>query len=256
MFRLPVSGLLVMSRQPTGFEDLLLQEARTLNSALALELISRLASVPGHPSTVWTELTVTDIETLLLLLRRETLGDRVRGETRCGQSGCRARVDISFSIDAYTRNLKVRGAHELEKTDRSGWFQLPGSGIEFRLPNGRDILEADLQKPEAEFIRRCVNPPTVSARERRRVERAMEAMAPLLSRTLMGKCPECHAALEIHFDAQVFVLRELRNMAAGIYQDVHLLARHYRWAEERILALPRARRIRYAEMIRHEGAAA
>ncbi|HEX3437619.1 MAG TPA: hypothetical protein VHT24_12690 [Pseudacidobacterium sp.] len=256
MLRLPVSGLPVMFTQPTGFEDLLLQEARTLNTALALELIGRLASAPGHPPTTWAELTVTDIEALLLLLRREMLGDRVRGETRCCQAGCEAQVDISFGIDAYMKSHKARAPRKLEKTDRAGWFRLSGKGIEFRLPNGTDLIGVDSQKPELELTRCCVKPATVPAGARRQVEQAMEAMAPLLSRMLAGECPECHAAMEIYFDVQVFVLRELRNLAAGVYEDVHLLARHYKWAEEKILALPRGRRVRYAEMIRDEGAAA
>jgi len=47
-------------------------------------------------------------------------------------------------------------------------------------------------------------------------------------------------------------LRELREQAAFIYEDVHLIAQHYRWSEAEIMLLPRNRRIRYAEMIRQE----
>jgi hypothetical protein len=52
------------------------------------------------------------------------------------------------------------------------------------------------------------------------------------------------------FDVPVFVLSELRTRAALIHEDVHLLGRAYHWSEASILAMPRTRRERYADMVR------
>jgi hypothetical protein len=84
----------------------------------------------------------------------------------------------------------------------------------------------------------------------------MEALAPRFSRELTGLCPECHAGMNFYFDVQQFVLRELRDHTAMVFQDVHLIALHYKWPEENILALPRSRRELYAEALRSQGSAA
>jgi len=81
----------------------------------------------------------------------------------------------------------------------------------------------------------------------------MEAMAPNLSGEMQGECPECHRRITVYFDVQKYVLRELRDRASRVYEDIHLLALNYRWSEESILLLPRNRRILYAEMLRQEG---
>ena len=56
--------------------------------------------------------------------------------------------------------------------------------------------------------------------------------------------------MNFYFDVQQFVLRELRDHAASVYEDVHLLAFHYKWTEEDILRLPRSRRAHYTEAVR------
>ena len=78
----------------------------------------------------------------------------------------------------------------------------------------------------------------------------MEMQAPSLSGEIDGVCPECGARLRFFFDVEQYVLLELRQQAAFVYQDTHLLAKHYHWPESRILAIPRNRRMQYAEMLR------
>ena len=62
--------------------------------------------------------------------------------------------------------------------------------------------------------------------------------------------------MDVDFAVQPFVLRELYERAAGVYYDIHLLAQHYKWSEETILALPQKRRMRYVELLRNQGVAA
>jgi hypothetical protein len=257
MFRLPVSGLPVVVHQPTGMEDLLLQEARTLDLRFALTLLGRVVRVHDDATVNLSELTVTDFEALLLLLRRAVLGDLVRAETNCNAPGCGARVDVSFGIGEYLASQKLRTPRGVERSEADGWFRLADQDVRFRLPNCGDLSAVDSQpRPEHEFILRCVEPADVPAALRRRIERAMEALAPRLSRTLSGECPECQVNMDFYFDVREFVLRELRDHAAPIYQEVHLLALYYKWPEQHILALPGKRRTHYAEALRNQGSAA
>jgi len=207
------------------------------------------------PKVSWNRLPITDLDTLLLLLRQRLIGDVILSDTRCQQPSCGARVDISFRIGEYLASHRQRRPQWVEE-DADGWYRLAGQATKFRLPTGGDLeaLDGDADA-ERELIRKCVQPEDVSAPERRRIERAMEAMAPALSHTVEGACPECGATLEVYFDVRSFVLGELADRAGSIYQDVHLLALHYNWPEESILALPQKRRRYYAEMLRDRGAA-
>jgi hypothetical protein len=107
------------------------------------------------------------------------------------------------------------------------------------------------EKVEA-LARRCLRPANVPSRLRRLAEEAMEMMAPSLSGDLQGTCPQCGAEVLVYFDAREFCLRELRDRAAFIYQDIDLLARRYHWSEREILTMPHVRRTNYAELARQE----
>ena len=78
----------------------------------------------------------------------------------------------------------------------------------------------------------------------------MEAIAPLSVRLLQGDCPACGAAVTAHFDIRRFCLRELRDQAIFIYDDIDLLAGNYHWSEGAILSLGADRRARYASRVR------
>ena len=87
------------------------------------------------------------------------------------------------------------------------------------------------------------------------VEAAMEALAPSLLSELEGRCPECGASVACDFDPLQYTLRELRDQAAFVYQDVLAIAGHTHWSEAEILALPAVRRARYAELAQARGPA-
>jgi hypothetical protein len=46
------------------------------------------------------------------------------------------------------------------------------------------------------------------------------------------------------------VMEELRSGAAGVHEEIHVIAAAYHWAEAAILAMPQSRRRAYAETIR------
>src|SRR6266853_964065 len=281
LFRLPVGGRVVALRHPTGSEDLLLLEATGDDTEMALALAGRLAQPVGGGVLDWTESTVSDLDALILRLRQAVIGDRVRADVACRAAGCGKRIDISFGIRDYLAHRAParpagRGAWSAEAAGEAGWFRLTdvrnktleltsnaqaatGSladqtgAILFRLPTVADQLAvAGCRKAADELARRCIRPAEVPLRLRRRIEAAMETMAPSLSRDLHGTCPECGAEVVVYFDARQFCLRELRDRAAFIYQDIDLLARRYHWSETEILTMPHIRRTNYAELARQE----
>jgi hypothetical protein len=250
MPQLPISGIEVTLRQPAGGEDLMLSEAVRYDTSLALALVNRLAS----PSRDWSQLCVTDLEALLLLIRRDVLGDEIRTDASCGVRDCGARVDISFRVEKYLGHHRPRVARGVEREGEGEWFRFADNAARFRIPTAADVVAtASTQDPEIELLRRCVVPVPVLSRVRCRVETALEALAPGLSHAVHGECKQCRAQISVYFDVQEFVLRELRSRAASIYRDIHLLASRYQWPEESILALPCARRMHYAAMIADGG---
>jgi hypothetical protein len=251
--RLPVSGIEVILRPPTGAEDMLLVEAPVYDTAFALEFIARLASSVNGVAVEWATLCVTDLDALLLLLRHMIFGDLIRTDIVCPTEGCGKRIDIAFRIREYLAYHQPRKARGVEAVDEAGWFRLRDTPVSFRLPTGADqIAVATATKPLHALIHRCIRPTDIPARLVKRVETAMETLAPSLSDNLQGQCLECSMTIDMYFDIQQFVLSELRNQAAFVYEDVHLLAKHYHWTQAEILSLPRSWRIRYTEMLQQE----
>ena len=245
--RLPVSGIDVAIHLPTGAEDVLLVEAGPPGLGVAIALLDRLVARLDGGAIDWFALTPTDIDVMLLLVRRRVIGDAVIASARCGAPSCGARVDISFSIAAYLAHHEPSD-HALAPA-RDGWFQLDGA-VEFRLPSAADQLAIALDPdPEGALLQRCVRSAASSNQIRGRVEAAMESIAPSLFTDLEGPCPECGTTVHASFDPVQFALRELRDQARLVFEETLAIARETHWSEADILSLPTARRARYAELI-------
>ena len=156
---------------------------------------------------------------------------------------------ISFRVGEYLEHHRPRLPSQVEGTDAPGWFRLRDSALMFRPPSAADLVAARrTSDPERELARRTLRPESPTAGERRRALRAMETVAPCLSGEIEGRCPECGATARFWFDPHRYVQRELKYEAEFLYEDVNLLAGRYHWPEEKILALPRSRRVQYAEL--------
>src|SRR6266702_6718695 len=190
--RLPINGMEVLLRQPAGIEDILLLEAPAYDTAFALELIARLALPANGVAVEWDALCVTDLEALLLVLRHMIFGDLIRTDIVCPAKGCGKRIDIAFRVGEYLAHHRPHAARGVEVADEAGWFRLRNTAVLFRLPSGSDqVAVAKAPKPERELIGRCIQPANIPARLLKRVETAMEALAPNLSHDLQGQCHEC-----------------------------------------------------------------
>jgi len=256
--RLPVSGLVVGLTVPTGAEDVMLAEGRAEDPALALALARRIARPPQGVD--FGGLPVPDVDALIAEIRRVRLGDRIVAEAVCRNPECRARNDVSFQLGAYLEHHrpKRRPRQVCEAKDEApGWFAFVGADGAFRLPTFDDLVAvANDDDPSEALAHRCWKSPHPEAAARRRVERALETMAPVLGGPLEGRCVECGTAIEVRFDARVFCLQELCDRASFVYDDVDAIAARHHWSEAEILALPSERRIQYAERARQARVAA
>ena len=243
MVRLPVSGLEAAPRPPTGSDELVVREMSGPPVARAIALARRLAG-PGD----WADLTVTDFEMLMLAIRVQAQGEAVDLGLTC--PGCRARVEIGFRIpDFASVPTPRRPASVTPDADRPGWFRL--GETRFRLPTAGDqAAVAERADAVKALIARCFDPPKPPPKDRMRIERAMAAMAPEISRPITGQCPECGRAVEAPLHVTRLVIAEIIRDAAGLHDEVDLIAQAYHWPEADILALPRVRRRSYAERIR------
>jgi hypothetical protein len=238
----------------TGAEELLLVGTGPLNTALALALTAKLVQLAqpyGDAPVAWAMLPVSDLEALLLVMRQVTFGDQLRAEAHCANPTCRARIDVDFSITEYLAHHLPRPYRTVEPDAEAGWFRLQNDQARFRLPTVADQLAVEGSATAArELARRCIDPPNTPARVRSRIERALAVLAPSLSDEVETQCPECGQHFAIFFNVKEFILRELRDQARYLLDDIHLIACYYHWSEDAILALPRVRRLQYAERIR------
>ncbi len=247
---LPVGGWDVALRPMDGADELLVQEADGPPAAVALALLSRLAHRPsGEPFDV-ASLVVTDFEVLLLRLRARIVGPRIDCVLRCPNPGCGERLEIPFEVHEYLRDVRPRRPRDVSSSPVGAeWLRIEGAS--FRLPTvGDQVAVQGWPDATDRLVRLCIAPPQASGRLRSRVERAMALLAPEVSRPLHGQCPECAQPLQAFFSVADFVVAELRRASAEIYDDVHCIASAYRWTESAILALPRRRRLEYADRAR------
>ena len=252
MFCLPVSRIEVELRQATGAEDMLLLEGGGGLVETSIALASQLVRQHDGAELDAGALPAADLEALLLQLRRVLFGDLVVSRGRCSMEACGMPTEVCFRIGDYLAHHRARTpANVAPVTGEPPWYGILGSPVQFRLVTAADLAAAvQSPHPARELARRTirVDSPREWKQAQKEAQKAMQALAPPLSGEIQGQCPECGATARFWFDAQSYVQREMRYDAEFLYEDVHLLAGRYHWTEEKILSLPRARRVQYVEM--------
>lgn len=164
------------------------------------------------------------------------------------QAGCRhcgevfdfpldyAELPVSEAGEGYPHALVERGKRSLR-------FRLPtGADQEVlaRLPAAEtsDWLLRQLAESEAEL-------PELEADFVAQVEAALEAVAPAIVLSVQTACPHCGADNAV----ELAPYRLLDRRSESLLVEIHQLASHYHWSEAEILAMPRARRQRYLQLI-------
>jgi hypothetical protein len=254
---LPVSGVELVVREPTGHEELFVAET-ALDAPLAmLELARRVAAAEQSGTADWMALPAVDLDAVALIIRQTLIGEEIESDAVCPDPQCGERIEVCFRIGDYLAHHRPRRPRHVSPAAEIGWYQLEGTDVRFRIPTVADLLAAWRgASPDAALARRCVEPPEVRTAVARRIERALSALAPRLNDLVGGSCPACQQEVSLRFDPLTFTWNEVQRLCAGIHQQIHALAAAYGWDEETIVALPRRRRVRYASIIAGERSAA
>jgi hypothetical protein len=247
---LPASGTRVWLRDATGEDEILVLASAEPPVSTILSLAARLASDGTGQPLDWLALPAVDLGAGALLIRATWLGETIRTEALCPSEKCGEPIDIAFGIPDYLEHHRPRRVLMLSRDD-DGWLSFDGGDTRFRIPTIADML-AELHDRGQTLRVRCLRPPNPTAKYLRRVDRALEALAPRLDGELSGTCPACGTVVELRFEPIGYVLEELRDACVGVYAQVHELALAYHWSEESILALDRRTRGRYVAMVRGE----
>jgi hypothetical protein len=248
---LPVSGVAASWRAPTGREDAMLAEGRAEDPALALRLVRAIAVLEDEGDAG--DLPVADFDALVCRIRASLLGDRVLAEVHCANPDCGEKIDIDFRLSDYLSHHAPRPARGAAADPaRPGWHRLDDDeAIRFRLPGIADLAAGEQARDPARALAlRCLDPVDAPAPLRRRAERAMATMAPMLAGPVQGACAECARPIAVHFAARTYCMQELCDRARFVFDDVDAIATRYHWSEAEILDLPASRRGRYADMAR------
>jgi hypothetical protein len=235
--------------EPTGQDELYLLETALPPIAVMAGLADRVATMPGGAPLDWAAIPAAQLAAVALLLRRAWMGDRIVSVGICPQPGCGERFDICFSVKAYLAGHPSRIPRNVTPAG-DDWYELSVSGVRFRVPSVQDLLDALSQPGAVDALAACCfSPPDVTAREMRRLDRAISTMAPSLVDPVGGACPSCGGEVSLTFDPLAYCLAELRDRFAGLYRETHLLAAAYKWPEESIHRLPGNRRRQYAALV-------
>ncbi|MEZ4727613.1 MAG: DUF6760 family protein [Caldilineaceae bacterium] len=260
-------------------EELIADGQQAPRAALVTQILShcvqRIGAISPVSEAIVRALLVPDRQFLMLKLREATFGDQVQATIHCPWSDCCKPVDIDFSLHdiVVTEAAELAPTYALQLSDAAAYRDetgKPHQHVVFRLPTGADqehIAPLVLQDEQRAFLcllNRCIQSmdeapvanqecatwlsPTAQAE----IEQAMAQVSPQVDLTLSGLCPECGRAFTQPFDIQAFLLAELRTNRRQLYREVHYLAYHYHWSEREILALPRAKRRMYIEILADE----
>ncbi|NOK18742.1 hypothetical protein [Corallococcus carmarthensis] len=252
-------------RPLTGREEWALAQAgqrpgpRALSTLLAA-CLGRLGDYPRVDAELAACLTRGDRHHLALHLRARMYGDRMTLVARCPVPRCEAMADVDVRLSALSPERPVDAPEVLS-------VALPEGRAEVREPTGEDdALLAEAQGTRAERAAllwsrlvvvdgQALSPSAwlaLPTRSRHAVALTLAEGSSAPDLGLLARCPKCSAWLELELDPFALLARELRGGAARLETEVHVLAFHYHWSEADILALPRARRWRYLELLRNE----
>jgi hypothetical protein len=183
----------------------------------------------------------------LLQLHRERFGQTLRCAAQC--PGCGVALELELPVE----QLIPASVPETDLRIRTQGFE-----VDYRLPTGEDIASVNDERALAE---RCViaarvvadgSPISASALPAGALADMQDAMAvlhPAGGLCLQVTCAECGACWDADLDVAMFVAARAWVDAMRVVGEVHELAAAYGWTEAEVLAVPRARRRRYLDLV-------
>jgi hypothetical protein len=223
-------------------------------AALLARCVRRIGARRAAPAMI-RELSVGDVDFLLLRLWELTFGDRVELVLQCPRGACGAKMDIDFTLQA----VPVEPCPQLPSyTVR---FQDgPVREVGFRLPRLGD-LETIAGQGAGTLLGRCLlsiddrrelDPARVhdlAVEVRAAIEAEIERVSAKAHGEIETECPECGAAFTTTIEPMTWLLSEVARRRREFETGVHLLSFHYHWPLREILRMPRPRRQHYVRLL-------
>jgi len=206
------------------------------------------AAYPSTPPAELVGLTVGERDRRLLALREATFGSHISAVARC--AACTASLELAFHTSDIMTLPSANGA--VHRAELGGFF------VEFRLPTGRDLAEADLDAPGLDLLRRCtiaahhsggpIDPAELPDDVVDAVVARMAEADPQARVDIAVACPTCGGNWDTPFDVVSYFWTEIDSWAGRTLREVHTLASAYGWREADILAMSPHRRRSYLEL--------
>ena len=217
---------------------------------------------PGHTAA----LSRGDRQHLALHVRKALFGDRISLVVPCPNPGCKKLADLDLRVSEVAPE-PLAALPEVIAVDT------PDGPARLREPTGADdellaamgsraaldprarrelaallwsrlLLDLDGRGPvSAEAW------PALGAATRAALALALAEQGGAPELAFLSHCPSCRALLEIAIEPMDLLCRELHQGAERLAAEIHCIAWYYHWSEADILALPRARRWRYLELL-------
>jgi hypothetical protein len=215
------------------------------NPFAASRLLARVLVDGGGSPTELALLPVAVRDRALAQLFIREFGSEVDAEVVCG--GCAEKFSFCFSLSAVL-------ASQAETAAATGL--VPGAGGWWTLEDG-----APLRPPTLDDLVRHHTPQALIAalgggEASDEAEALLEAAAPTLSFDIGTNCPHCALAQDVAFDIAGYLIEALAAERPMLIREAHLIASRYGWGHATIMALPRADRRAYAQLIIAERTAA
>lgn len=177
----------------------------------------------------------------------------------CAADSCGELMDLEFDLSQTP--LICSDPEALTVISSDGSYD---QELSIRLPNGRDQLfwqsEKMLMKDNiAEVIAKRLIIAIDGTRPSDEwelpeswlgpIEAELTKCDPFTDFTLETGCPECGKEMKVAFDIEIHLLNIAQDLWRKLLDEVHLLASHYHWNEQEILAIPATRRHHYLNRI-------
>jgi hypothetical protein len=219
-----------------------------IDAALAI-----LAAASGRARDDLARLPLGVRDTLLLDVRRTTIGDRLEARDAC--PACEAEVELTLSCTDLAIGRESPPAtwtlsvppyrltmRPLDSRDAAMSASMGDADLARGVLLERAVVDAEL---EGRQLAASELPPTV-------VDRISASLAEhdvAAELTLAFRCPACDHAWTNVLDVVRYVVTEMAAQGERILADVDALARTYGWSEPEVLALGEARRAAYVALV-------
>jgi hypothetical protein len=218
----------------------------------ALTLLA--AACPDHSPASLAQLTIGERDALLLTLREQLFGSRMRGLSNCAECN----ETLAIELDVQDLRVSAVGNSTIPMSvDEEDYV------LSFRLPNTYDLLAIagagtvssgrlilfDRLLISGTYKGTPVAPDKIPGTILNRMESSMAEAEPQADLQLNFVCDGCRCRNLTVFDIASYLWTEVEVWAIRTLREIHELARAYGWGEAEILRISPWRRRCYMELL-------